>query len=106
RLALAEPLDLPGHTLAQFHHRHCADEGLDGLGEIQRQLGRHFQLDAVAADAFLLAHFFSTKAASTFLVPALSNSISSLSPSTLRTVPMPNFWWNTRLPRAMPSAFG
>src|SRR6056300_1852169 len=51
-------------------------------------------------NALQLAHGLLTNPATTFLCPALSKAISSLSPSIDRMLPIPNFWWNTRSPLA------
>src|SRR5262245_50037259 len=46
----------------------------------------------------LLLHTRSTKLSTTRFSPALSNWIVSLLPSIAVTLPLPNFWWNTRSP--------
>src|SRR5262249_1273156 len=42
----------------------------------------------------------STKLSTTRFSPALSNAMVSLLPSIAVTLPLPNFWWNTRSPTA------
>src|ERR1041385_3988777 len=44
------------------------------------------------------AHTLSTKLSTTRFSPARSNAMVSLLPSTTVTLPLPNFWWNTRSP--------
>src|SRR5262249_56711667 len=79
----------------QLHHDLGLQQHVLGVG--QSQVGE----DVAAADFDFIQFLFhtrSTKLSTTRFSPALSNWIVSLLPSTTVTLPLPNFWWNTRSP--------
>src|SRR5579862_2410302 len=101
RLALDIALDEPGPPRRRL-------EGGDGVGDEADQLRDRVRGALVGhghADPpqpFGHPRSLVTKASITFFSPACSKSMVSLLSSTSRTVPPPNFWWNTRSPGANP----